>query len=451
MTSTDSTHEAAPHDASLPTPDEASAHSSDDITLDGTQQQAVDLCCDISQRIVAVTGAAGSGKTTILRRVYQALVDHGYRVTLCAPTGKAAKRIYEATGIDALTIHRLLEYSNPGDPDPRTGKPMLHSYPARCRANPLEIDVVLADEYAMVNTEVHRSLLAALPPGACLRVFGDNNQLAPIEEDKRLESEPSPFMQLLSKFTSVTLDTIHRQGKDSGILLNLQLILRGRMPSRNDQWALNFTDRPVDTLRELILDGLDSGVDFSNTDSQIISLMHKSWVGTGKLNSMIQGLFRNKLDPATLLPRHVWVTGENDEKGGYVRFYVGDKVIITRNQYDLMVFNGETGRILEFSHDGEVIIDLGDREVAIPPTLLVVNRYGKTVEVDPRKDIDLAYVITTHKSQGSEYERVVYMLNKSTAFMQNRRNFYTACSRGRSHVTVITDQRSIGLSLHKQG
>lgn len=424
--------------------------ANDALTLDEKQTEAITLCCDITKRIVAVTGAAGSGKTTILRRVYTALKDHGYNVVLCAPTGKAAKRIFEATGIEALTIHRLLEYTHPGEPDPKTGRPASHSYPTRTAANKLEVDVVLADEFAMVNLDVGRALFAAVPPGGVVRVFGDNNQLQPIEEDKSNEGKPTAFQTLLSRFPSVELDTIYRQGADSGILMNLQLMLKGRMPTRNDQWHMKFTDSPVDALRSLVLDGLDEKIDFASIENQIISTQHKTWVGTGKLNAMIQSLFHDRLDPSCFLPRHDWVEGEGG-KGGVMRAYLGDKVIITRNQYDLNVFNGETGKIIEMNKDGEVIIDLGDREVLIPPTLLVINRYGKTVEVDPRKDIDLAYVITTHKSQGSEYRRVVYMLNKSTAYMQNRRNIYTACSRGKEHVTIITDQRSLGLSLHKRG
>lgn len=429
----------------------SSALTPTQLTLDPKQQEAVELCCDISKRVVAVTGAAGSGKTTILEMVYKALRDHGYSVVLCSPTGKAAKRIYEVTGIDAMTIHRLLEYTHPGDPDPKTGKPVAFSYPRRTRSNPLEYDVVLADEYAMVNNDVHRSLFDALPNGGCIRVFGDNNQLPPIEEDKRLQQEPSPFLSLLRKFPSVILDTIHRQGKDSGILLNLQSVLNGRMPTRNDQWSMHFTDQPVTSLRDYILSSLEDSIDFTSIDNQILTPQNTSWVGTVKLNSLIQALFHNAMEPAMFVPRHNWVKGEGDEKGGIIRMFVGDKVIATRNMYDLHVFNGESGKIIEITDDGELVIDFGDREQSIPPILMVQNRYGKIVEVDPRKDIDLGYAITTHKSQGSEYKRLVYLLNRSTGFMQNRRNFYTACSRGREHVHIITDQRSLSQSLYKAG
>jgi exodeoxyribonuclease V alpha subunit len=421
------------------------------FALDPKQEEAVALCCNFTTRVAGVTGPAGSGKTTILQKAFNEIQEAGYQVALAAPTGKAAKRIYEVTGIPAMTNHRLLEYSHPGDPDPKTGKPVQFSYPRRTRSNPLELDVLFVDEYAMVNQELHRSLFDALRPGACIRVFGDNNQLAPIEEDKRLEKEPSKFLQLLDKFPSVQLDTIHRQGKDSGILLNLQQVLRGRMPTRNDQWTMHFTDMPVDAIRRYVMEQHEFGADFTDPRNQILTPQNTTWVGTLKLNQMIQGLFHNRLDPAEMIPRHNWVKGEGDEKGGLIRMYQGDKVIITRNMYELEVFNGESGRIIEISNDGELVLDLGDREQIIPPVMLVQNRWGKIVEIDPRRDVDLGYVITTHKAQGSEYDNVCYVLNKSTSYMQNRRNFYTATSRGREHVHIITDQRSLSTSLNKRG
>lgn len=426
------------------------ASASLNFTLDPKQQEAIASCCDLSNRVVAVTGAAGSGKTTILQMVYDNLVDAGYNVALISPTGKAAKRIKEVTGIEAMTLHRFLEYTHPGDPDPKTGRPSGISMPRRHRQNPVEVDIVLADEYAMTAREQHRALFDALPNAGCVRVFGDNNQLPPIEEDdwknKDKVKQASPFEELLNKFPAVVLDQVHRQGKDSGILLNLQLILRGRLPTRNDQWDITFTDSPVDALIEYVLDCLDNGHSFADIHNQILTTQHKSWIGTGKLNTLLQGMFHNKTDPALMVPRNKWTN-----EGAPIPMFVGDKVIVTRNMYDLDVMNGESGKIIEISGDGELIIDFGDKEQVIPPLLMVQNRYGNMVEIDPRKDVDLGYVITTHKAQGSEYSRLVYMLNKSTVYMQNRRNFYTATSRGREHVKLITDQRSLSLSLSKRG
>lgn len=425
--------------------------SSPDIVLDPVQVEAIEQCCNITNRIVVVTGPAGCGKTTILKRAYNAVVEAGYRVVLCAPTGKAAKRIKEVTGIEAVTIHKLLEYTHPGEPDPKTGKTVEFSYPRRDRQNPLEYDVVFADEYAMVNEDVHRNLVAALPPGGVIRCFGDDNQLAPIEENQDYKNpQPSPFQQLMKKFPTARLQTVYRQGKDSGILLNLHQILRGAMPARNTQWSMKFTDQPVDELKDYILEQLDNGIDFSSPEHQIITVQNKSWVGTVKLNLVLQMLFQEGNTNFTMVPRNKWVEGVGGEKGAPIRMFVGDKVIATRNMYDIEIMNGETGKLIEITRDGELVIDFGDKERVVPPSIMVLNRYGKVVEVDPRKDIDLGYAITTHKAQGSEFSHVIYILNKSTMFMQKRRNFYTAASRGRDHVHIITDQRSLSASLSRR-
>lgn len=425
------------------------------MELSPKQAEAVEACCDMEARVVGVSGAAGTGKTTIIKTVYQKIQEAGYSVALAAPTGKAAKRIYEATGIEAFTIHRLLEYSHPGDPDPKTGKPIGISAPARTRQNPLEFDVVLGDEYAMVPQELHRNLIDALPHAGVVRVFGDDNQLEPVEEDKRLKDEPSSFLKILNnnKFKSVILDRVYRQGADSGILSNCSQILAGRYPTKNDQWLQTVTNKPTDVLREYILDQhFNNEISYASIENQIIVPQNTSWVGTQKLNTMIQGLFHNKTTDNYLhLDRKPWVIGEDGEKGGKIKVFVGDKVICTSNLYDLGVFNGETGVVIEINQEtGEVVVDFGDREQSFPPVLMVANRYGGMSQIDPRKDLDLAYAVTTHKSQGSEFKRGIYILNKSNSYMINRRNFYTAASRFKEHVHLITDQQGLSLAINKQ-
>jgi exodeoxyribonuclease V alpha subunit len=412
-----------------------------EIVWDAKQREAIEACCDIKRRVVAVTGKAGTGKTRLLLAVYTALTAAGYRVVLCSTTGKAAKRIFEATGIEALTIHRLLEYSHPGEPDPKTGKPRFESFPKRDRSNPIEYDVVLADEYAMVNHETHRNLFDAIPAGGAIRVFGDINQLKPVEESKKLQTEPSPFQILLTKFSGIVLETIHRQDEGSGIITNADRILRRRAPTRFPDCDLKITDRPIDTIIEYVLDKLDNNIDFSKPENQIITQQKNSWIGTVKLNQQMQNIFRPESDGWVHLPRHDWAKDVN------MRVRIGDKVIITKNNYDLKVYNGETGIVIECSEYGEVVIDLGDREAVIPPILPVINSYGKTVEIDPRKDVDLAYALTTHKVQGSEYNHIIYILNKSTSFMQGRSNFYTGLTRAKKHAMIITDQFSLAKSV----
>lgn len=423
------------------------------------QEEAINAATDVTNKVVAISGPAGSGKTTVLKTVYDRLKQNGYNVVLCSPTGKAAKRIYEVTGIEARTIHRLLKYNHPGDPDPKTGKVMGVSVPSYTRANPIRdeddnlVDVILADEYAMVNHELHRNLFDALPIGAVIRVFGDNNQLAPIEENKLLAAQPSPFLGLLAntKHKSVVLDTVFRQGADSGILLNANNLLKSRMPTKNEQWEQTVTDQPVEVLKSIIFRGEDEGFSFAKIENQIIVPQNTSWVGTRKLNSLIQGLFHNKTEPCLSVPRKDWVEGEDGKKGSTIRMFVGDKVIFTANNYDLAIFNGETGVIIEIDDDtGEIVVDFGDREQGIPPVLMVQNRHGSFSQIDPRKDLDLAYTITTHKSQGSEYKNVVYLLNKSNLYMINRRNMYTAVTRAREKVYIIADQKGLAQSVYKK-
>lgn len=413
-----------------------------EVSFDDDQITAIRRCCDISpnNRIVPVTGPAGVGKTRILQKVHDLLADAGYRVVLVAPTGKAAKRIYEATGIPAMTIHRVLEYPHPGERDPKTGKPLLTTEPKRHRSNPLEYDVVLGDEYAMVNWEVHNNLLAALPTGGCLRVFGDVNQLPPIEKDKRLWDQPSPFMTLLHKFKGTFLSHVYRH--DGGIAANGSLILKGRVPRRNDQWSMKITDYPVDALVEFLDDNYT--FDFSDVACQIIVPSRKTWIGTAKLNVVLQQFYRPENDGWIALPRHPWALDQ------HTRIRDGDKVIWTENDYNLEIFNGETGIVCEAEQEtGEFSIDLGDRTVHIPPVVLYESVSG-VKSYDPRCIVDLAYAITTHKAQGSEYKYVVYMINKSCSFMQNRNNFYTATMRAREYVHVISDQRSLQYSTWKR-
>jgi exodeoxyribonuclease V alpha subunit len=206
-------------------------------------------------------------------------------------------------------------------------------------------------------------------------------------------------------------------------------------------------------LRDIVLESLDESIDgridYASIDNQIISCQNTSWIGTVKLNAMLQMIYHDRMEPCVQVPRYSY--GKDHDKEKTIPMFVGDKVIITRNMYDLDVFNGESGKIIEFSSDGEIIIDFGDKEQAIPPVLLVQNRYGNMMQVDPRKDVDLGYVITTHKSQGSEYQNGIYVINKSTGYMQNRRNFYTACSRFKQRAILITDQQSLRSSLYKQG
>ena len=309
----------------------------DNIQWDDKQQEAIDACCDVTKRIVAVTGKAGTGKTLLLQEVSRRLMDHGYVVQASAPTGKAAKRIREATGLSAMTNHRMLGYGMPREvevEDDKTGDKMIvkvSTGPKFTRMHQMHYDTILCDEYAMVNQEIHRNLIDALKAGARICMFGDVNQLKPIEEDHRLDNKPSAFMVALEKFGGITLDTIHRHDSGSGIARNGALILQGRMPRASDDFLLRQTDQPVRAVQEYVELSLAAGHDYSDTDHQIVTCMNKSWIGTQKLNLVIQAMFWDRTRPFIELPRYRIATVDQPP----IRVQVGSKVVYTANTYDM--------------------------------------------------------------------------------------------------------------------
>lgn len=412
------------------------------IVLDEYQERSVAACLNVKQRCAATTGPAGSGKTTIITNVYQQLRAAGYTPVVAAPTGKAAKRVREATGLPASTFHKLLEFTSPTDIDERTGKPYGDTIPRRRADRPLDYDTVIGDEYAMVNRELHRDIVTALPKGGRLLTFGDRQQLDPIEKEEKYQNEPSAFTTLLEKFNGVVLERVHRHSEGSGILDNAQKVLKGLAPKATTDFAMSITERPVDRIREVLL----AGTDYTALNNQIITPSNKSWIGTAKLNDVVQ---RDTMPLDTewfMLPRHKWDTHP-------VRVGVGDKVVMNKNWYDIEaydgstgVFNGEVGRVMEITSDDAVVVDFEDRIVSIPAAMETMIRGRQTV-VYPQRDLSLAYVLTTHKCQGSEYKRVIYVMNKSVSIMLNRRNFYTGITRAREHVTLVTDAAALGRAL----
>lgn len=449
-----------------------------EIELDDDQKAAIANCCDLSKRVVAVSGPAGSGKTTIIRQGYKHFAAKGISVVLAAPTGKAARRIKEATGIDAVTIHKLLEYNRPGERDEKTGKPLDVTKPKRDRMNPLSQLVVFVDEYAMVNHELHNNLIAALPPGGCIRSFGDVNQLPPIEDWTKTKPdgaiEETPFQKLIKRPDSVVLNKVYRQGEGSGILLSADKIRKGHFPEVNKDlgdFYVRITDKPLDVLKMFIREMNEKGIDFGKIENQIITPTKQSWTGTQKLNALLRQMLNPNPAQTLVLERHKWDKNE-------VTVGLGDKVVCTSNTYDLrpyferysewtedmvpimssyipcpetkQMLNGETGIITHIYPDGGMDVDFGDRIVEIPHLYQEYwSQKDTVIDVCPMRDIDLAYALTTHKCQGSEFKRIAYVINRSASFTQSRQNFYTAVTRARNHALVITDQHSLRISVNK--
>lgn len=443
-----------------------------EFTPSEEQAKAIDLCLDRSKRIVAITGPAGSGKTTIIRKIGEAFDAQGISYALAAPTGKAAKRIKEATGIHAVTIHKLLEYSRPGDRDEKTGKPLTDSAPKRDHQNPLAQRVIIVDEYTMVNHEINRNLIDAMGKGAVLRVFGDINQLPPIESHDLKNVDNSPFEDHLARKDVVTLDKVFRQGEDSGILAAANRIRKGIMPIRSADFVLKFTDEPVKIVEQYAREMLADGVSFGDIRNQFLTPTRVRWIGTYELNLVLRNVFNPTPKDEMILPRHKW------EEKNVVTVGIGDKVVCNTNTYDMRdyhtrftqwedngdpvmqsfiptpenktMLNGETGLVIDVHMDGGMEIDFGDRVVEVPGSYEEYwAQKGIIIENVPSKNIELAYALTTHKAQGSEYDHIAYVMNNSIYYMLTRENLYTAVTRAKKGVTLITDQRALQTALKK--
>lgn len=411
------------------------------MELDPKQREAIDACLDRSRRVVAVTGKAGTGKSTIIKVAAEELEKAGFTVGLAAPTGKAARRVREVTDRPAVTAHMMLEYTSPGEPDPKTGKPTLYSSPRRHRSRPLPYDVVVIDEYAMINKDLHADIVGAIKPGGRLLTFGDVNQLAPIEQDPVNAKTPSKFKEMLEKFHGVTLETIHRTGEGSGIADNGSRVLRGMAPLRKPDFTMDVTNQPVNSIMAYIKEHKD---EFRGVRHQIITPSNITWVGSYKLNVAVQSMLQPSSKGWFPLARHEW------ESTKPVNVCVGDKVVVTKNLYSINtndggmgVFNGETGIVLRIdTKTADIEIDFGDR-IAVFPPMQKVEIGGAVRTIYPHRELALAYVLTTHKCQGSEYDAIVYVMNRSQVKMLNRYNLYTGITRARKHVHMVTDLPSL--------
>lgn len=399
--------------------------------LSNEQENAVELCCNLTEKIVGITGGAGTGKTFVLGRVYEEL-SKMYKVVLAAPTGRAAKRIQELTGIPAKTIHRMLEFPMPDDPPDPKGKP-IPGVPRRDRLNPLEEQIIIIDEASMLSTELFSYIQDAMKPRSVIRMFGDNEQLAPVEDNSGL---PPPFIDILKSYPSVTLTYNFRSEDD--IVGNSQLILKGRLPQRNRRFEIFYSNNPIADLIEYASDK------FGTTDHQIIMPMRRGNNGTMRVNPSVQ----MKLNPNGSLLR-LDRFGHSEPP---LAVRAKDKFLWIKNDYELALFNGEIGHIDWVDEEtGELGILLGSRAVTIPPRLKFYNgARGHWVNYDPRKQVELGYAITTHKSQGSEFDTVVYCINRPQYFLLSRRNLYTAVTRAKNRVVLITDRFAMGMSLRKK-
>ena len=377
-----------------------------DIRLAPQQRKA--LATALVKKTVVITGGPGTGKTTLIRGLVKILDRKNAKVLLAAPTGRAAKRLSEATDCPAKTIHRLLEFN----PKTRTF--------TRNRENPVSSDLLIVDEASMIDIELAASLLEAVPPTCRLVLVGDADQLPSVGPGNVLgdliRSETVPVIRL---------DEIFRQAKSSQIVVNAHRINAGDMPtlvsdpdksdfffvSRDDpvqaaELAVDFAVRRIPEKYEL--DPIE--------DIQVLSPMHRGELGVSRLNERLQ----EALTP----PGREFVVG-------WRRFRIGDKVMQIRNNYELDIFNGDLGRVESIDHkDRELLIRFDGRLVTIPS--------------DDLEHVIPAYACTIHKSQGSEYPAVVVVLHHQHHIMLQRNLLYTAITRGRRLVVIVGSKRALG-------
>lgn len=390
-------------------------------TLDERQREAVAEA--VKNGIFILTGGPGTGKTTTINAMIRYFLSEGMDIRLAAPTGRAAKRMTETTGYEAQTIHRLLEVS--GNPE-ETGKGGF----GRNQENPLETDVVIIDEMSMVDLPLMHALLSAVIPGTRLILVGDINQLPSVGPGKVLkdliDSEVFPVMMLTRIF---------RQAQESDIVVNAHRINAG-LEVRLDNKSRDFfflkrqdADVIISVILTLIQKKLPRYVDAKMTDIQVLAPMKKGLLGVERLNRILQ----QYLNPPS--PK------KQEKEYGEKIFRVGDKVMQTKNNYQLEweiatkyglvvdkgigVFNGDIGIVTAIhTYDETVEVEFDEkRKVKYPFKLL--------------DELELAYAVTIHKSQGSEYPAVIIPLLSGPKQLYCRNLLYTAVTRAKKCVTLV--------------
>ncbi len=400
------------------------------LTLNADQREAVEAA--LYKGIVVITGGPGTGKTTIVKVLLAAARQLGQRWKLGAPTGRAARRLAEACGQEASTLHRMLEFSFASMGFERNGR------------NPLEADGVIVDEASMVDLRLMHALLDAIPPGGRLVFVGDDHQLPAVGAGQILGD------LIRSGVVSVVrLKEIYRQVAGSGIIVNAHRVDHGAMPVSAEQehraWLKETAARPggrskrPEPARDFFLVERDDPLEVQATlleavtnrlprhgfdpmsDIQVLAPVHRGELGTKVLNRKLQ---------AALNPR-----GRGIDVGGWT-FREGDRVIQTRNNYVTEVFNGEVGRILQVQRDA-----------------LSVGFDGRQVHLtgEQLREIEPAYAITVHKSQGSEYPAVLIVLHPGHRIMLRRNLLYTAITRAATFCCIIGSRRAVRLAVGISG
>lgn len=383
------------------------------ITLAEKQLEA--LRCSVENKVVVITGGPGTGKTTIINAIIKIFSRLKLKIMLAAPTGRAAKRMSETTGHEARTIHRLLEFSFQKGGFQKNEK------------KPLDCDLLIVDEASMIDTILMHHMLKAVPPKATFILVGDVNQLPSVGAGSILNDIIES-----GSVSVVKLNEIFRQAKGSRIIVNAHKINDGIIPSfktpdpsdrANDFYFIQQEDpeKVLEIILELTRERIPRRFNFDPVeDIQVLTPMHRGVAGAGNLNKKLQ----EALNP-----------GENIIIRGDRGFRVNDKVMQIKNNYDKEVFNGDIGKITKIIADEQaLVISFDGREVVY--------------EFADLDEIVLAYAVSVHKSQGSEYPAVVIPILIQHYMLLQRNLIYTAVTRGRRLVVMVGTRKALAIGIN---
>ena len=407
-------------------------HIQDEQGIRYAQLQLSTIGIAAHRRVMVLTGGPGTGKTTCVRAILSMFEKMGLETYLAAPTGRAAKRMSELTGKEAYTVHRLLETGYSGD-----GGELIFR---RDEDDPLDCDAVILDECSMVDISLMRALLAALRPECRLVLVGDADQLPSV-------GPGNVFLDIIRSgvVDTVRLTEIFRQSSDSFIVRNAHMINRGEHPGFNENKNGFFFLRrkepssAIDTILELCSTRLPNNMGIPVIDLQVLSPTRRSDLGTASLNRRLQ----EALNPHN--------EKKKEKRFGEVVFREGDRVMQIRNNYDIMwrktddsaygsgIFNGDIGYIQSIDpHEERMILDFDGRLASY--------------DFDMLAELEHAYAMTVHKSQGSEYRAVILSACRGAPMLLSRSVLYTAVTRARDLLIIVGDDDVVNYMIdnHRQ-